>query len=84
MNYVQATDKTLAELCGESRQQFTRWRTSQRSPSFEKVLKIEAILNLPFECFISRDPDLEAIANKLKQQLANIEELQKLASDVRF
>ncbi len=31
MDYINATDKELGELVGESRQQFTRWRTGQRS-----------------------------------------------------
>lgn len=69
MDYINATDKELGELCGESRQQFTRWRTGQRSPSFEKVLIVEDKTGFPFECFISREPNLDAIKEKLEIQL---------------
>jgi transcriptional regulator with XRE-family HTH domain len=74
-SYIKATDRELAELIGESRQQFTRWRTQQRSPSFDKAMIIEDKLKLPFECFTSREPNLEAIKDKLKVQLKNIETL---------
>ncbi|MFW3371946.1 helix-turn-helix domain-containing protein [Aliarcobacter butzleri] len=62
-------DAELSELLGVSRVSVTRWRTGQRYPKFDEIVEYEERLGFPFECFISRDPNLEAIKNKLEEQL---------------
>ncbi|MFW0742501.1 helix-turn-helix domain-containing protein [Aliarcobacter butzleri] len=62
-------DAELSELLGVSRVSVTRWRTGQRYPKFDEIVEYEERLGFPFECFISRDPNLKAIKNKLEEQL---------------
>ncbi len=69
---IKKGDAELAELLGVSRVSVTRWRTGQRYPKFDEILEYEKKLGFPFECFISREPDLENIKNKLEEQLKAI------------
>lgn len=62
-------DAELSELLGVSRVSVTRWRIGQRYPKFDEILEYEKKLGFPFECFISRKPNLEVIKNKLEEQL---------------
>ena len=62
-------DAELSELLGVSRVSVTRWRTGQRYPKFDEIVEYEEKLGFPFECFISREPNLEAIKDKLEAQL---------------
>lgn len=66
---IHKTDAELAELLPVDRVSITRWKNQTRFPKFDEVLKYEEILGLPFECFISREPNLEAIKEKLEMQL---------------
>lgn len=65
-------DAKLSELLGVSRVSVTRWRTGQRYPKFDEIIEYEKKLGLPFECFISRKPNLEEIKDKLEAQLKAI------------
>ena len=62
-------DAEIAKLLEVDRSSVTKWRTGSRFPKFDEVVKYEELLGLPFECFISRDPNLEAIKDKLEAQL---------------
>lgn len=66
------SDAELGELLGVDRVTVTRWRNQARSPKFDEILGYEELTQLPFECFISREPDLEAIKEKLELQLKNV------------
>lgn len=74
---VKKSDAELGELLGVDRATVTRWRNKTRFPKFDEVLKYEEQTKLPFECFISRKPNLDAIEDKLKEHLKNIKKLQK-------
>ena len=74
---VKKSDAELGELLGVDRATVTRWRNKARFPKFDEVLKYEEQTKLPFECFISRKPNLDAIEDKLKEHLKNIKKLQK-------
>ena len=65
-------DSKLSELLGVSRVSVTRWRTGQRYPKFDEILEYEEKLGFPFECFVSREPNLEEIKKKLEAQLKAI------------
>ena len=65
-------DAELSELLGVSRVSVTRWRIGQRYPKFDEIVEYEKKLGFPFECFISREPNLEAIKDKLEEQLKAI------------
>ena len=62
-------DAEIAKLLEVDRSSVTKWRTGSRFPKFDDVVEYEEKLGLPFECFISRDPNLEAIKDKLEAQL---------------
>ena len=62
-------DAEIAKLLEVDRSSVTKWRTGSRFPKFDEVVKYEELLGLPFECYISRDPNLEAIKDKLEAQL---------------
>ncbi|MDD3323580.1 MAG: helix-turn-helix transcriptional regulator [Sulfurospirillaceae bacterium] len=66
---ISRSDAELAEILKVDRVTVTRWKNQTRFPKFDEVLKYEEILGLPFECFISREPNLEAIKEKLEMQL---------------
>ncbi|MDX4062198.1 helix-turn-helix transcriptional regulator [Aliarcobacter skirrowii] len=66
---INKCDAELSELLGVSRVSVTRWRIGQRYPKFDEVVDYEDKLGFPFECFTSREPDLEAIKTKLELQL---------------
>jgi transcriptional regulator with XRE-family HTH domain len=66
---VKKGDAELSELLGVSRVSVTRWRTGQRYPKFDEIIEYEEKLGFPFECFISRNPNLEAIKDKLEAQV---------------
>lgn len=68
-------DEEIAKLLEVSRVSVNRWRNGKRYPKFDEVLKYEEKLGLPFECFSTKEPDLKAIRDKLKQQLEAIEDL---------
>jgi transcriptional regulator with XRE-family HTH domain len=69
---IKKSDSELSELLGVSRVSVTRWRIGQRYPKFDEIIKYEEKLGFPFECFISRKPDLIAIKEKLEAQLRAI------------
>ena len=50
----------------------TAMRTGQRYPKFDEIIEYEEKLGFPFECFISREPNLEEIKDKLEAQLRAI------------
>ncbi len=62
-------DAELSKLLKVSRVSVTRWRTGQRYPKFDEIIEYEEKLGFPFECFISRNPDLEIIKDKIEAQL---------------
>ncbi len=66
---INKSDAELSELLGVSRVSITRWRTGSRYPKFDEVVEYENKLGFPFECFVSREPDLESIKDKLELQL---------------
>ena len=66
---INKSDAELSELLGVSRVSVTRWRTGTRYPKFDEVVEYEKKLGMPFDCFISRTPDLEEIKDKLEMQL---------------
>jgi len=66
---INKSDAELSELLGVSRVSVTRWRTGSRYPKFDEVVKYENKLGFPFECFTSREPDLDAIKDRLEIQL---------------
>lgn len=66
---INKSDAELGKLLGVSRVSVTRWRIQQRYPKFDEILEYEEKLGFPFECFISRKPNLVTIKNKLESQL---------------
>ncbi|WP_419673055.1 helix-turn-helix domain-containing protein [Aliarcobacter butzleri] len=66
---IKKSDIVLSKLLGVSRVSVTRWRTGQRYPKFDEIVEYEEKLGFPFECFISREPNLETIKDKLEAQL---------------
>lgn len=74
-------DAELSELLGVSRVSVTRWRTGQRYPKFDKILEYEEKLGFSFECFISREPNLEAIKDKLEAHLKALKKAIKERED---
>lgn len=61
-------------MLGVDRVTVTRWINQKRSPSFNEVLRYEESTQLPFECFITRNPDLKMIREKLELQLEKIKD----------
>ena len=66
---INKSDAELCKLLGVSRVSVTRWRIGQRYPKFDEILEYEEKLIFPFECFISRKPNLITIKNKLEAKL---------------
>ncbi len=74
---IEKKDEEIAAILNVVQSTVTRWRTKKRFPKFDEVLSYEEKLGLPFECFISREPDLLSIKDKLEQQLKAINKLIK-------
>ena len=66
---INKSDAELSALLGVSRVSVTRWRTGTRYPKFDEVVEYEKKLGMPFDCFISRTPDLTLVKDKLENQL---------------
>lgn len=66
---IKKSDTELSKLLDVSRVSVTRWRLGQRYPKFDEIINYEKKLGFPFECFISRNPNLDEIRKKLEVQL---------------
>lgn len=66
---IKKSDTELSKLLNVSRVSVTRWRLGQRYPKFDEIINYEKKLGFPFECFISRNPNLDEIRKKLEVQL---------------
>ena len=66
---IDKIDAEIAKLLEVDRSSVTKWRTGTRYPKFDEVVRYEDILGLPFECFTSREPNLESIKDRLELQL---------------
>ena len=71
---ISKTDMELATLLNLDRGTITSWRINRRNPHFAEVLKYEEILVLPFECFITREPNLEEILLHVEKITAHLKD----------
>lgn len=77
IDMAELKDAKIAEILDIQRATVTRWRTQTRFPSFDKVLKYEEQLGLPFECIIDREPDFKEIKEKLNMQIKSVKKVIK-------
>ena len=75
---IKKNDAELAQLFNVDRVTVTRWRNKKRYPKFDQVLQYEDKTKLPFECFLSRNPDLDAIEKKLFEQIINLQKIKSM------
>lgn len=74
---IDKIDAEIAKLLEVDRSSVTKWRTGSRYPKFDEIIRYENILGLPFECFVTREPNLEKIKEKLEWQLKAIKKVIK-------